>query len=73
MAPVSGSAAGSFEQEPVHERTDEPGVLCRVASQHLVEPSRDAVQVLVSFGQRSGMDEHLTDVLLVTAGRQLVQ
>ena len=57
----------------MHERADETGVLGGFAGEHLIQPGGDAVEFLVSSGQDAGVHQGLTDVVLVAAGRQLVE
>jgi hypothetical protein len=72
-AEQGGSAAGPSQQEPVHEGPDEPDVSGGPAGQRLVQPGRDPVEGVVAFGQDSGVDEDLADVVLGGTGWQVVE
>jgi hypothetical protein len=53
--------------------TNEGGVSVRSVGQELIQPRRDPVHLLVSFRKSSGMNQSLPHIMLVAAGRQLVQ
>ncbi|MCT9075226.1 hypothetical protein [Streptomyces fulvoviolaceus] len=73
MATNCGPLACSPEQEPVQERTGEVGVRSRPVGEFVLQPARDAFEVLVPLVQDAGVDEELADVALIPAGRQLIQ
>jgi hypothetical protein len=57
----------------VDERADQGGVPGRPAGQELVQPGGDPVEFFVALGQDPGVDQGLSDVVLVAAGLELVQ
>jgi hypothetical protein len=57
----------------VDERADQSGVPSGTPGQKLVQPGGDPVEFFVAFGQDAGVDQSLSDVVFVAAGRELVQ
>lgn len=73
MAAHGGPLAGVSEQEPVQEGTGEAGVRGRLVRELVLQPARDAFEVLIAFLQYPCAYEELANGALVPAGRELVQ
>ncbi len=54
--------AGAAEHEPVHEGPDQPGMVGWLIVQHVLQPGRQALQVLVACGQDARADQYLPDI-----------
>ena len=70
--PVRG-AAGAAQHEPVGERPDQPGVVAGQADQELLQPGRDALQILHPLRQDAGVDQDLPEVMQAVGLGQLVE
>jgi hypothetical protein len=57
----------------VQERADEVGLLDRLVGQVVLQPGRNTLEVLVSFGEHPGLHHHLPQMLKSSTRRQFVQ
>lgn len=70
---AGGSSAGAAEHEPVREGPDQPGMVSWLAVQQVLQPGRQALQVLVARGQDTGVDQHLPDIVQRLGLRQVIE
>ncbi|MFF5343455.1 hypothetical protein ACFY4H_22535 [Streptomyces althioticus] len=67
------SLAGSSQREPVREGASQVGVRGGLVRELVLQPARDAFEILVALLQDAAVHEKLADVTLVPGGREFVQ
>jgi hypothetical protein len=71
--PAGGGPASAAQHEPVRERPDQSGMVSRFIAQQMLQPGRQALQVLVAYGQDARVDQHFSDVMQGLGLRQVIE
>ncbi|KIX80016.1 hypothetical protein C0R01_06250 [Streptomyces albidoflavus] len=72
-AALGGASSGSSQQVPVRIGADQLDVAGGAVGQDRVQPSRDAVEFLISRREGAEVHEGVADVVQVSAGWELIE